>query len=110
MMLQVQRCGEAEDLPDAESIRAYACTLPDALPLLQSELQPVCGRIGQASPAVQLAHCCTLCLVKSVNLSKGAQVLYGRASEAVRSCSILIDLHISIYRSNQDAQCMLNDT
>lgn len=50
-VLQVQRCGEAEDLPDAESIRAYACTLPDALPLLQSELQPVCGRIGQASYA-----------------------------------------------------------
>lgn len=56
-VVQVQRCGEAEDLPDAERIRTYACTLPDALPLLQSELQPVSARIGQASPAVQLVQC-----------------------------------------------------
>ena len=63
-LLQVQRCGEVQDLPDAESIRAYACTLPDALPLLQSELQPVSARIGQAGPAVQLAQSYTQCLAR----------------------------------------------
>ena len=44
----MQRCGEAWDSPDSEEVRAYACTFPDALPLLQSELQPVTARVGQA--------------------------------------------------------------
>lgn len=48
--LQVQRCGEAEDPPDCESVRAFACTFPDALPLLQEELQPISARIGQVPP------------------------------------------------------------
>ncbi len=46
----MQRCGEAEDPPDCESVRAFACTFPDALPLLQEELQPISARIGQVAP------------------------------------------------------------
>ena len=75
-MLQVQRCGVAEDLPDAESIRAYACTFPDALPLLQSELQPVSARIGQASPALQLSHGCRVCMAICIGMSSPAGLTY----------------------------------
>ncbi|KAK9837462.1 hypothetical protein WJX81_004335 [Elliptochloris bilobata] len=46
-LASVQRSGEAQDPPDAEEVRAYARTFPDALPLLQAELQPVSARIGQ---------------------------------------------------------------
>jgi hypothetical protein len=46
--LQMRRSGEAQDPPDLEGVRAYVRTFPDAMPLLQAELQPVSARIGQA--------------------------------------------------------------
>ncbi len=52
--LQMRRSGEAQDPPDLEGVRAFARTLPDAMPLLQAELQPVSARIGQVSIRARL--------------------------------------------------------
>ncbi len=43
----MRRSREAQDPPDLEGVRAYVRTFPDAMPLLQAELQPVSARIGQ---------------------------------------------------------------
>ncbi len=50
----MRRSGEAQDPPDLEGVRAFARTLPDAMPLLQAELQPVSARIGQVSIRARL--------------------------------------------------------